>query len=116
MNGQHLFLIATGFPFFNGEHYEVIDFADLTLTCKLIHFPKLPKIWGSVGRVLRGNPVICGGENSSFGEEDVCYVLDYSKLHLRHFQMKQKRGDAFSVKINEVCCSSGIYFVKYFRI
>ena len=98
----HVFLIATGFPFDNGDHYELIDFADLSSTCKPLNFPKMPKIWGSIGQVLRGHPVICGGENESFGEEDICYVLDSSKVRLQHFGMRQKRGDAFSVKINKV--------------
>ena len=98
----HVFLITTGFPFDNGDQYELIDFVDLSSTCKPLNFPKMPKIWGSVGQVLRGHPVICGGENESFSEEDTCYVLDRSKVSLQHFRMRQKRGDAFSVKLNKV--------------
>ena len=98
----HAYLIATGFPFDNGDQYELIDFADISSTCKPIDFPKLPKLWGSVGQVLRNYPVICGGENKSFGEEDICYILDHSKGYLQRFRMRQKRGDASSIKVNKV--------------
>ena len=94
-------LITTGFPFENGQYHEIIDLASLESTCQTLNFQKLPKLWGATGAVIRGHPIICGGENSHFGEESLCYILGNSKL--KSFPMKVKRGDPFAVKINEVC-------------
>ena len=100
-NSSTKILITTGFPFEHGQYHEIIDLASLESTCQTLNFQKLPKLWGATGAVIRGHPIICGGENSHFGEESMCYVLGNSKLN--SFPMKVKRGDPFAVKINEVC-------------
>ena len=100
-NSSTKILITTGFPFKHGQYHEIIDLANLKSTCQTLNFQKLPKLWGATGAVISGHPIICGGENSHFGEESMCYVLGNSKL--KSFSMKVKRGDPFAVKINEVC-------------
>ena len=102
-SGYDTILVTTGFigdDQETGRTSEVIDLFNPNISCS--NLEKAPsQRWASVGGVLNGRPLICGGFNPPFSFQDCFYVQGD---HNQNISMIQKRSFASSVVMKGVVC------------
>merc|ERR1719352_1750626 len=80
------------------EIIEVIDIEDENMVCDdLPQFP-IKSMFGGMGGLLDGKPVICGGANPSNYDDvfDECYSYDKSRLWKSFAQLNEPRSGGLS--------------------
>ena len=86
-------IVATGAPNKLGKKTEIIDLSDPTLHCDLLADISLRS--GSVGGLLGGQPVICGGYISGHPLKD-CFIINQNDFQ-RKLYLLDLRAFAASV-------------------
>ena len=96
-------IIATGdSPVgFGSQHTEVIDLTNSIIKYDLLQ--TLPERWGSVGALMNGKPVICGGYNTSDNEylQDILVLGNDENQSSFNLSLTEKRSGAASVLLDD---------------
>ena len=87
---------------------EVIDLSNPNISCNNLENAPSQR-WASVGGVLNGRPLICGGFNPPFSFQDCFYVQGDPNQNI---SMIQKRSFASSVVMKGVTRGPIIYFIE----
>ena len=117
ISGYDRILVTTGFIGDEGQETartsEVIDLFNPNISCS--NLENAPSVrWASVGGVLNGRPLICGGFNPPFSFQDCFYVQGD---HNQNISMIQKRSFASSVVMKGVVCEidqKEFYYSNFF--
>ena len=89
-------IITTGVPHYLGKKTEIVDLSNPKIKCD--YLAEVPQRSGSVGGLIDGKPLICGGYLSGHPLAD-CFSVDGTKFERKSF-LTQQRAFAASVLLN----------------
>ena len=102
-SGYDRILVTTGFIGDEGQavamNSEVIDLIDPNLSCSNLESAPDER-WASVGGLLNGRPIICGGFNGTDSFKD-CFFVQGD--HDKEISMAQIRSFATAINLKGMC-------------
>ena len=91
-DGMTKVLITNGYPYDIGPPTEIIDLMNPDFKCSLKDFPQ--KLYGAVGGLVSGKPLICGGYVEGLGVSDDCYTYQNNDWVLAETKLTVKSSNA----------------------
>ena len=89
-------LLTSGYPEDQGQNSEIISMSNPNLECQF--FEAVPWRYSSIGGLLGGKPIICGGYDGAGAANDCFFVKDSSGEMT--VKLKYPRTSATSIALN----------------
>merc|ERR1711963_182812 len=113
-NERPLILVATGYGESKrqwGNEKDLVQVVDLNSNNSCSNLQKFPsKVYKASGGVLNNIPIICGGYDNNYIQQNSCFAYEKSSQSwLLHAKMNDRKLDASTAVINGALLVSGGY-------